>query len=571
MDYCWPGLRNVTALGAALFAASLVVGCGNETGVLVEVTRDPSTTPDKIEKLEFIIGLSTTADPATFLKDSSSIQEVAVDGRELKDNPYHLLVREGGRGDAKVMVAVLAYKGGSVVGFAGFDQPQGFISGQVLMRRLTLIKDPAADVSQTGCVTWVGPDETRNQIASVTDEDCDGDVPPADCDDHNPAIGPSRTEVCANQIDDNCNGMTDEVTDDDHDGFTNCAGDCQDNDAQVHPGATEVCDGKDNDCNTRCDDGVLDGDNDKFNTCGEKILADGTCLDIGKSDCKDSDPQVNPGATEICNGKDDDCNGDCDIGTDLDRDGDGLTDCGTVPGPICVGGQQMELEDCKDMDPEVHPGAAEICDGKDDNCDGVREFQEPCYVSTSGQCRLGTRACDDDDSDGAFGLDDACLAPDGSPVVADGFCTAYHACDSMVPPPDDRFACANAMQATANKFKCDLFFKPDFKLCPELRQPLPIGPPAQNCRWQILGGLTQTHYKVGLFDAGGGGGPQVSLTSCTGAFGVVDKLDFLARPDSIYMEYSDDSIAPTALEVRITPMLVATCPAGGGLHCTLSP
>ncbi|GAB4252740.1 MAG: hypothetical protein Kow0027_17630 [Saprospiraceae bacterium] len=77
-------------------------------------------------------------------------------------------------------------------------------------------------------------------------------------------------------------------------------GDCNDNDANVNPAATELCDGIDNDC-----DGIvmaIEQDND----------ADGYRICDG--DCNDSNPDIHPGATEICNGIDDDCDGQVDEG-----------------------------------------------------------------------------------------------------------------------------------------------------------------------------------------------------------------------------------------------------------------
>jgi Putative metal-binding motif len=87
---------------------------------------------------------------------------------------------------------------------------------------------------------------------------------------------------------------------------------------------------------------------------------DGWSLDC--NDCNDEDPAVNPGAEEICNGIDDNCNGTIDEG--FDTDADGFTTCGG---------------DCNDGDATVNPGATEVCgDGIDNNCDG--QIDEGCVV-----------------------------------------------------------------------------------------------------------------------------------------------------------------------------------------------
>ena len=75
-----------------------------------------------------------------------------------------------------------------------------------------------------------------------------------------------------------------------------------------------------------------------------------------EGDCDDSNPDVNPGATEMCNGIDDDCDG---IPDNLDQDGDGYT-------AVACGG-----DDCDDARGDVNPGEAETCDNdRDDDCDG---------------------------------------------------------------------------------------------------------------------------------------------------------------------------------------------------------
>ncbi|MHC4854346.1 MAG: putative metal-binding motif-containing protein, partial [Planctomycetota bacterium] len=125
--------------------------------------------------------------------------------------------------------------------------------------------------------------------------------------------------------------------------------DCNDADGTVNPAATEVCDGSDNNCNGSIDEG-FDTDGDGYNTCG----ADGT-PGTTDDDCDDTDSSVHPGAVDICDGKDTNCDG-WKPPTDVDNDGDGV--------PVCA-------SDCNDNDPNRYPGAAEVCDGIDNDCNFV--------------------------------------------------------------------------------------------------------------------------------------------------------------------------------------------------------
>jgi hypothetical protein len=89
-------------------------------------------------------------------------------------------------------------------------------------------------------------------------------APFADCDDTNPSIGPGMAEVASNGFDDNCNGLADEdangmpsidPSDQDGDSVSIAAGDCNDHNPTVHIGAIELPgDFVDNDCNGLADD-----------------------------------------------------------------------------------------------------------------------------------------------------------------------------------------------------------------------------------------------------------------------------------------------------------------------------
>lgn len=115
--------------------------------------------------------------------------------------------------------------------------------------------------------------------------------------------------------------------DTDLDGFTSigsCLGsadDCNDNNADVYPGAAEICDGLDNDCNGQIDDGFTPTDAD-----GDGYYGPGSCGAIA-DDCNDDDATVHPDALDIpYDGIDQDCNG-----ADLTFDGEICVYCHVNP------------------------------------------------------------------------------------------------------------------------------------------------------------------------------------------------------------------------------------------------
>jgi hypothetical protein len=102
-----------------------------------------------------------------------------------------------------------------------------------------------------------------------------------------------------------------------------------------------------------------DGDGDGFTTA---------------QDCDDGDATIHPDAEEVCDGVDNDCNGDIDDGVDIpiwyaDADGDGYGDAtNDLESCIAPSGHVEDSSDCDDTDAAIHPDAEEVCDGIDNNC-----------------------------------------------------------------------------------------------------------------------------------------------------------------------------------------------------------
>ncbi len=134
-------------------------------------------------------------------------------------------------------------------------------------------------------------------------------------------------------------------TDDDGDGFTQCQRDCDDAKPSVYPGAPEICDGINNDC-----------DDPAWPAIAAEVDADHDGSSVCEGDCDDARATVYPGAAEICDGFNNDCD---DPGWPAPHPSD--TDADQDSWVICAG-------DCDDTRASVHPGASQICDGLNNDC-----------------------------------------------------------------------------------------------------------------------------------------------------------------------------------------------------------
>ena len=279
-----------------------------------------------------------------------------------------------------------------------------------------------------------------------------------DCDDADPAVYPGADEVC-NEQDDDCDTEVDEgvtsvfYVDLDGDGWGDPAattdgctvpegyaadpGDCDDGNDAVNPDATEVCNSVDDDCDGDVDDDdssldtatasvwYADADSDGY---GDGLSTVTTCLTpsdyvANTDDCDDTDSAVNPGATEVCNSVDDDCDGDIDDddgSLDLssastwfaDGDGDGYGDASTSSLACDAPSTHVsDGTDCDDADAAVNPGATEVCNSVDDDCDGAIDDDDSSLDTST-----GTTWYADSDGDGygdAASTVTTCEAPSG--------------------------------------------------------------------------------------------------------------------------------------------------------------
>ena len=164
----------------------------------------------------------------------------------------------------------------------------------------------------------------------------------------------------------------------DRDGFTSCGGDCDDFDDLSYPGAQEVCDGADNDCDANDADGAIDEDSTCWDDDGDGYCEGGDSDGDGIFDCLNGDPNIDH--TSVTNL---DCNDGIGAGLNVNPGesevlGNGIDD--DCDGQVDQGSTDADGDgyspgggDCDDSDGTSYPGGQERPDNRDNDCDNITD------------------------------------------------------------------------------------------------------------------------------------------------------------------------------------------------------
>ncbi|MFH1253147.1 MAG: MopE-related protein [Candidatus Uhrbacteria bacterium] len=328
-----------------------------------------------------------------------------------------------------------------------------------------------------------------------------------DCYDSDVMYHPGATERCSKN-DYNCDGQASVLqVDADHDGFPVCSEnpndpiDCLDTNPTINPAAPEFCDGIDNNCNNSTDEAnavdattwYRDADSDSYGSSATTSVAcnQPSGYVVSATDCNDSNPSINPAASEMCDSVDNDCDGVVDESSAvnaatwyLDSDSDGYGGTTGRVGCTAPAGYVATAGDCNDSLAATHPGATETCDAVDSDCDGSVDdpestdavtwyydsdndgygnaattsracFQPSSYTSNNTDCNDSNPAVNPLAQEVCNGLDDDCdgVVDEGGGALSTWYLDADN--DGYGDTYDTVDACAQPVGYVADDTDCD--------------------------------------------------------------------------------------------------------------------
>ncbi|MDF3071837.1 MAG: hypothetical protein K0R38_7438 [Polyangiaceae bacterium] len=205
-------------------------------------------------------------------------------------------------------------------------------------------------------------------------------------------------------------------------GYAAAPGDCDDFNPRIYPAASEQCDLRDNDCDGNVDEDVVsqlfceDADGDGHGVMGRTTFMDckpAEGFGTCDGDCDDGDALFHPGAKEVCDGRDNDCNGTTDEGVQR----------------VCgVGLCARKASGCNAADCTPGEPFPETCNGYDDDCDGVIDNGDPSSLCAGPGATCANGHCSDERSEGGgASLPPQPDPPQEAPSGATGCDFAFHA------------------------------------------------------------------------------------------------------------------------------------------------